>query len=432
MGVERSGSPVEESLPRLAVPAGRTVLSRRAVLAAAAAGLMAGCGRGDRAGQPSPPQATAGATPGSSTPGSAAPAPSTPAAEGGADPSVTATIAEGLDTPWSLAFLPDGTALVSERDTALLRRIGPASGGSGGDGAGGAEAGGGGSGAAGRGLKETVAEVPGTVRGGEGGLLGLALSPDFPRDGLLYVYRTAADGNRVSSFRYGDGLGRETVLLGEIPSSRIHNGGRIAFGPDGFLYVGTGDAAHADSAQDTSSLAGKILRLARDGTPAPGNPFGNAVHSFGHRNVQGLAWDGHGRLWASEFGPDRDDELNLVRAGQNHGWPLVTGTQSAAGTVPAVHVWPSPADASPSGVAILGGTAYVACLRGQRLWRLPLPGPGTEYDAGGRLPGAAHFLRGNAAAGGFGRLRDIVAAPDGTLWLATNEGSTSRVLRVEA
>jgi glucose/arabinose dehydrogenase len=291
--------------------------------------------------------------------------------------------------------------------------------------------GGDGSGGEGRGLNETVAKVPGTVQGGEGGLLGLALSPDFPRDGLLYVYRTAADGNRVSSFRYGDGLGRETVLLGGIPSSRIPNGGRIAFGPDGFLYVGTGDASHADAAQDTAALAGKILRLARDGTPAPGNPFGNAVHSFGHRNVQGLAWDGRGRLWASEFGPDRDDELNLVRAGENHGWPLVTGTRPAAGTVPAVHVWPSTADASPSALAILGGMAYVACLRGQRLWRLPLPEPGTEYDAGGRLPGAADFLRGGAAAGGFGRLRDVAVAPDGTLWLATNEGAASRVLRVE-
>ncbi|GAA3697798.1 PQQ-dependent sugar dehydrogenase [Arthrobacter ginkgonis] len=418
MRVERSGNPAGEPLPRGDMPPGRAallgraMLPRRTVLAAAAAGLLAGCGTGGRSGASSPPQATA-----STTSGSGAPASSSAPADGGTDPAVTATIAEGLDTPWSLAFLPDGTALVSERDTALIKRIGPAVGGSG--------------------VNETVAEVPGTVHGGEGGLLGLALSPEFARDGLLYVYRTAADGNRVSSFRYGDGLGpenalgRETVLLAEIPSSRIHNGGRIAFGPDGFLYVGTGDASHADLAQDTAALAGKILRLARDGTPAPGNPFGNAVHSFGHRNVQGLAWDGHGRLWASEFGPDRDDELNLVRAGDNHGWPLVTGTHPAAGTIPAVHVWSSTADASPSALAILGGTAYVACLRGQRLWRLPLPEPGTEYDAGGRLPGAADFLRGNAAAGGFGRLRDVAVAPDGTLWLATNEGGASRVLRVE-
>lgn len=328
-----------------------------------------------------------------------APAPSTGAPSGSA-PRITATIATGLDTPWSITFLPDGSALVSERDTAAIRFIGP-------------------------GRNEVVASVPGVVHGGEGGLLGLAVSRSFASDGLLYIYYTASDGNRVSRFPFsGSSLGQEEVLVPGIPSASIHNGGRIKFGPDGSLYVGTGDAGVRDSAQDVSSLGGKILRVSADGSPAPGNPFGSRVYSYGHRNVQGLGWDAEDRFWASEFGPDIDDELNLITPGTNYGWPEVTGAPANPTFEPAVHVWPSTADASPSALAIVGETAYVACLRGERLWSLPLPAPGKEHATGGTLPGAAGYFEGE-----YGRLRDITRAPDSSLWIATNEGAASRILR---
>lgn len=329
---------------------------------------------------------------------------------GGKGPRVTGTIAAGLDTPWSIAFLPDGDALVSERDTGLIRRISAR-------------------------RHDVVATVPGVVHGGEGGLLGLAVNADFADMGELFIYSTAADGNRVSSFAFQDdggpggngALDHGKVLFGGIESAAIHNGGRIKFGRDGLLYVGTGDAGNGASAQDRNSPNGKVLRITAEGKPAPGNPFGNAVYSYGHRNVQGIAWDAGGRLWISELGPDRDDELNLVVAGRDYGWPEVTGAPHSPGHEPAVHVWPSTADASPSALAISGGTAYVACLRGQRLWTLPLPADGAEYDAGGTLPGAAEHFRGT-----YGRLREITVAPDGSLWVATNEGADSRILRLAA
>lgn len=321
---------------------------------------------------------------------------------GGSAPAVTATLATGLDTPWSIALLPGSDALVSERDTGSIRRIGPNG-------------------------NTAIATVPGVVHGGEGGLLGLALSPGFASDGFLYIYYTASDGNRVSRFTYSDaGLGPEQVLVPGIPSASIHNGGRIKFGPDGYLYIGTGDAGRQDSAQDTGSLGGKVLRVKPDGTAAPGNPFNSLVFSLGHRNVQGLAWDASGRMWASELGPDRDDELNLITAGANYGWPLVTGAPTDSRFEPAAHVWPSTAEASPSAVAISDGVAYVAALRGERLWTLPLPARGREHDAGGNLPGTAEYFR-----GAYGRLRDVVRAPDSSLWIATNEGASSRILRCE-
>lgn len=332
-------------------------------------------------------------------------------------PRVDGTVAEGLDNPWSIAFLPDDTALVSERDTGVIRSIAAGAGGAGPSG-----------------VPPVLGVVPGVVHGGEGGLLGLVASPDFATDRLLYAYFTAGDGNRVSRFELGpQGLGAEQPVLTRIPSAGNHNGGRIKFGPDGMLYVGTGDAANRDASQDPDSPAGKILRLdpADEGVTLPVEASGGLAYTSGHRNVQGLAWDADGRMWATEFGPDRDDELNLVEPGANYGWPAVTGAEGE-GFTPAVHVWPSTADASPSALAIVEGVAYAACLRGQRLWRLPLPEPGRETEAGGTLPGAAEFLR-----GGYGRLRDVVVAPRGAaagdrpeLWVATNEGGASRILRV--
>ncbi len=303
------------------------------------------------------------------------------------EPTVASRI-DGLHLPWSTVYLPDGTAIISERDTALLRTIKG-------------------------GQLGTLGKVPGVVPGGEGGLLGLALSPNFAEDRYLYAYFTAAADNRIARMRLEERGGRlelgalQPVFTG-IPKAGTHNGGRIRFGPDGFLYVGTGDSQRRDQPQNKAALGGKILRLTADGRPAPGNPFGdNPVYSLGHRNVQGLAWDRAGRLWASEFGPTVDDELNLIVPGGNYGWPDVTGAPHRSGFLDAKVVWPSTAESSPSGLEIVGSTAYLGALRGQRLWVVPLRGEFAEEPV-------SYFT------GKYGRVRNVSLAPDGRLWLLSN------------
>ena len=304
-------------------------------------------------------------------------------------------LASGLALPWSVVALPDGSALVSERDTAEIKVIR-------------------------NGATRVVGVVPGVAPAGEGGLLGLALSPGFATDRLLYAYCTSPDDNRVVRMRYSpDGtLGAPEPILTGIPKGAIHNGGRLKFGPDGFLYIGTGEGGDGGRSQDRSSLGGKILRVTADGKPAPGNPFpGSPVYSLGHRNVQGLDWDASGRLWASEFGPTVDDELNLIVPGGNYGWPEVTGAPHRAGFIDARAVWPSTADASPSGMAIVNGFAYLGALRGERLWQVPLHG----QDAGTPV----EYFRGQ-----YGRLRDVEAADGGEIWVVTNEPGNARILRM--
>jgi glucose/arabinose dehydrogenase len=246
---------------------------------------------------------------------------------------------------------------------------------------------------------------------GEGGLLGLAVSPAFADDGLVYAYYTTARDNRIVRFRLDDGPGGavEPVLTG-LAAARLHDGGRIAFGPDGMLYAGVGDAARSASAQDVGNRNGKILRMRPDGGVPADNPFpGSLVYSLGHRNVQGLAWDDAGNLWASEFGQNAFDEVNLIRPGANYGWPQVEGRggpdASRRFTDPVV-VWTTD-EASPSGVAFLDGVLYVAGLRGQRLWAVPLDGT----SAG---PPQALLER------RLGRLRTVAVAPDGSLWVTTS------------
>ncbi|MEA2295889.1 MAG: hypothetical protein QOE86_3528 [Solirubrobacteraceae bacterium] len=301
----------------------------------------------------------------------------------GAAPSVK-TIASGLHVPWGIAFLPGGSALVSERTTGRIYRI-PRGGGS----------------------KRLVMTVPGVDTGaGEGGLLGLAVSPRYSSDGLVYAYFTTAGDNRIARFRLGGAL--DPVLTG-LRRGFIHDGGRIAFGPDGKLYAGVGETGNPALAQNRSALNGKILRLNPDGSVPAGNPFkGSLVWSYGHRNVQGLAWDRNGRLWATEFGQNTYDEVNLIRPGRDYGWPAVEGRGSTHGGKyinPKV-TWRT-SEASPSGAAIRNGRLYVGALQGRGVWRIPLNGTSV---------GPKQLLY----AGRWGRVRTVVAAPGGALWISTS------------
>lgn len=297
---------------------------------------------------------------------------------------VDGRVTSGLDTPWGLAFLPDGSALVGERDTAIIRRI-PAKGGR--------------------------ARPVGTVRHvapfGEGGLLGLAVPPG-PDPRFLFAYITTATDNRVVRIAWdGRRIGAQKAILTGIPRSDHHDGGRLLVGPGNTLFVSTGDAGVGANAQDRRSLAGKVLHIAFSGRPAPGNPFpGSPVYTLGHRNVQGLAFDSRGRVWASEFGEKDVDELNLLRPGGNYGWPVHEGAASDPRYVNPFAQWSPTATASPSGIAIVDDVAYVASLRGQTLYKVPLTGPRAGRPA-------------RVDVGDRGRLRTVALAPDGSLWLVT-------------
>ncbi|WP_262387270.1 PQQ-dependent sugar dehydrogenase [Streptomyces sp. TRM49041] len=367
-----------------------------AVLAAAALLSATGCSADGGNGTAGP--ATTAPT------ASAASAPASAAPTGGASPSaapakgsvrVVSTVAQGLKSPWGLAALPGGDLLVSSRDEGTITRVDAESG------------------------KLTVlGEVPGVAPGGEGGLMGLALSPKYAEDHLIYAYFTTESDNRVARMLYdesrpaGQQLGAPDTVLRGIPKGLVHNGGRIAFGPDGMLYAGTGETGDTGLAQDKTSLGGKILRMTPDGQPADGNPFEDSVvYSYGHRNVQGLAWDAEKRLWAAEFGQNTWDELNLIEAGANYGWPEVEGKGGGRDYVDPVVQW-RVAEASPSGIAVVRGSVWMAALRGERLWRVPLAG---EKAAG--APQA--FLEGE-----YGRLRTVLAAGGDRLWLVTSETDT--------
>jgi glucose/arabinose dehydrogenase len=298
---------------------------------------------------------------------------------------VAGTVAARLTTPWGLLFLPDGSALLSERDTGKIKRVTAS------------------------GQVSEVGTVPDVQPDGEGGLLGIAF-----KDNVLCAYFTASDDNRVVKMAYtpsGGGLGEPEVILDGLPSAWNHNGGRMIFGPDGYLYVTAGEAGDPPLAQDLDSLGGKILRITTDGKPAPGNPFDNSpVWSYGHRNPQGLAFDPEGRLWAAEFGQDTWDEINLIEAGKNYGWPEVEGVAGDdAGDkyVNPLAVWPT-SDASPSGIAYADGAIWMAGLRGARLWRIEVNGTQVVGEP------KAYFVE------EYGRLRTVEPAPDGSLWLTSS------------
>lgn len=345
--------------------------SRRAVLlmTGAAVGLLTSCAVTQQPAaapaQGAPTASTAPGRPGQSTP-----------------TGTPRTVASGLAVPWSVVFREDGTPLVSERDSGRVLEL------------------------AEDGSARPVGTVGGVEAVGEGGLLGLALDD---RD-RLYAYSTTAEGNRVQRFPLAGSagslsLGEPETLLDGLPSASYHNGGRIAFGPDGLLYVTAGDAGQPGRAQDLGSLGGKILRITPDGDVPADNPFpGSPVYSYGHRNPQGLTWAEDGTMFASEFGQNTWDELNIITPGANYGWPEVEGIGGDEDFTDPVQQW-EPGEASPSGITHLDGTVVVANLRGAVLRAVPVADPTTSTEL---YPDT------------YGRLRDVTVAPDGRLWLVTS------------
>lgn len=303
-------------------------------------------------------------------------------------PEAIATVVQNLQTPWEIVFLPDGRMLITERPGTLILIDT-------------------------EGVRIPITDV---VERGESGLLGLALHPDFEENQWLYLYLTYEANsimlNRVERYHFdGTNLSDSMIIIDKIPGAANHDGGRIEFGPDGLLYITTGDAEVSYSAQDVNSLAGKILRLHDDGSIPQDNPFGNAVYSYGHRNPQGLAWDEQGRLWSTEHGPSGlgsgFDELNLIEIGGNYGWPVIQGDQSQEGMIsPQLHSGGSETWA-PGDIEIAEGTAYFVGLRGATLYSVSLNDIHAE---------SLHRNFVNE----FGRLRALRLGPDGLLYMGTS------------
>ena len=294
--------------------------------------------------------------------------------------------AQNLEVPWALAFLPDGNLLATERKGTvnLINSEGNIG---------------------------KIFTVNNVLQTGESGLHGIAVHPDFGNNQLIYLYYTyRGDGdntlNRVSRFRFdGKTFSDEKIIVDAIPGAVFHDGGRIKFGPDKNLYITTGDARNPSLAQDVNSLAGKILRVTDEGSPAPGNPFGTHVYSYGHRNPQGIAWDENGRLWETEHGDSATDEFNLIAIGKNYGWPTIRGTQKAEGLQTPIlqsgqETW------APAGVAFVDGSIFFGGLRGQALFQAKLQN--------GSAILAVHFKE------QFGRIRDVIVGPDGFLYISTS------------
>ncbi|NUT35505.1 MAG: carbohydrate-binding protein, partial [Hamadaea sp.] len=313
-------------------------------------------------------------------------------------PQTPTTVAGSWDVPWDISWYPDGSAaLVTERDTFRVFKLST------------------------NGTKTQVGTVPSSVTtSGEGGLMGVAMSPTWngTTDTDVFFMHTSNDGgstaNRVVKMTFnGSTLSNRVVLNlgGTIRSNRYHNGGRIKFGPDGYLYVTTGDAQQSSLAQDTASLNGKILRITKTGAGAPGNAFGR-IYTYGHRNPQGLAWDSAGRLWSSELGNSSSDELNLILSGRNYGWPTCEGTCTVTGMENPKKTF-SVSTASPSGIAIVNDTVYMAALRGERLWRIELSGTSAGATS-------TYFV------GTYGRLRAVEKVPGvNAIWFGSTNSDNN-------
>lgn len=299
-------------------------------------------------------------------------------------------IATGLNIPWEIVFLPTGDMLVTERGGKLLKVSASAS--------------------------KTIAEIAGVKHIGEGGLLGLALDPNFTTNKFIYLYSTTSETggvtNRVERYKLeNDTLSQRVVILANIKGSSNHDGGRIAFGPDGYLYIATGDAETPNLAQDTNSLSGKILRIKSDGSIPEDNPFKNEVYSYGHRNPQGLAWDKNGNLWITEHGPSGsqtgNDEVNKIIKGGNYGWPEIRGQETKEGMITPIVESGKSDTWAPAGSAYIKDKLFFTGLRGEALYELSI-----EADE-------KPILLTNFKAQ-FGRLRVVVIGPDGHLYIATS------------
>jgi glucose/arabinose dehydrogenase len=310
-------------------------------------------------------------------------------AGGGAEQEVAASVlATGLEVPWGIAFLPDGSGLVTERDTARILKIGPES-----------DA---------NGFKVTEVQRLAEVEpSGDGGLLGIAVSPKYSSDKTVYLYYSTERDNRIAKLVLG---AKPQPILTGIPRSVNDNGGALAVGPDGYLYAGTGDGSSTgNQAPNPKSLGGKILRMTVAGKPAPGNPAKNSlIWSSGHRNVQGLTWDNQKRMYASESDQKSTGELNLIVKGRNYGWPVADGPGTDSKLANPMVSWPT-ADSSCAGVAVVDRLIASACLLGKRLWLVQTTGNGT-------MLGQPQPLLPNQ----YGRLRALAAAPDGSLWMSTS------------
>lgn len=290
-------------------------------------------------------------------------------------------IAQNLEVPWALAFLPNGDILVTER-IGRVRLI-----------------------KAGQLLQEPVITLSNIKQSGESGLHGIAIHPKYPENPYIYLYYTYFSDNddslnRVSRFTFdGQSLKDEQILVDKVPGAVFHDGGRIKFGPDGYLYITTGDAQNPSLSQDKNSLAGKILRV-KDPSTSSGQV---EIYSYGHRNPQGITWDNNGRLWATEHGSSATDELNLIEAGGNYGWPEIRGEQTKDGLITpklqsGQQTW------APAGTAFLNGSIYFGGLRGQALFEVKLD----------TLELKEHFK------GQFGRIREVVLGPDNMLYITTS------------
>lgn len=288
-------------------------------------------------------------------------------------------IAQNLQVPWAIDFLPNNTMIFTQRD-GHVKIIDPAG-------------------------SKIVGMINVTARG-ESGLLGLAVDPEFSKNNYIYVYYTAKDGNRVSRFVLDGTIKNETVLLDKIPSNTIHNGGRIKFGPDGLLYITTGDAGNNATAQDLNSLAGKVLRMDKNGSVPQGNPYNNYVYTYGHRDPQGLTWSPNGTIYESEHGDTQNDEINILVTGANYGWPLYQGNITAPGYVGPIIVYTN-TTLAPSGIAFFNNKLYVAGLRGSQLRQINLSNNGSSFTGQQAL-----FTQ-------LGRIREVVYH-DGYIYIATS------------
>lgn len=308
-----------------------------------------------------------------------------------------------LEIPWSLVFLPDGRALVSERP-GRIRLI-----------------------ENGKLIPEPYMRLD-VKHMGEGGLMGLAVHPDFPQKPYIYAMYTyeTKDGkifNRVIRIKDNGRNGVfDKVIIDSILGARFHNGGRIKFGPDKMLYITTGEIFKGELAQDLNSLNGKILRLTPDGEIPSDNPFPNSpIYSYGHRNPQGLAWHPEtGDLFESEHGPSGEygrfghDEINVIVKGGNYGWPNVIGAPGEQGYIDPIVVWK---DATPpSGITFYKGDLFVATLRSQALIRIKVKKSGKSY----KVERIERWFAFDNRRGKFGRLRDVAEGPDGNLYVLTS------------